>query len=475
MAWELSKPSDRGSEWTMAHSRIGFVTCVHPTFSLPSVFEFQDAAISGLRRAGCDVFASTPAKDPDNRSRIIQELKSGEIDLLLFFFCTWADEAMMLAIAQELKSIPLFLWALPYLDPAVPMPSPITGLTTTGCNLRRAERPFLYQIGNVTSDRLRAIARTARIASIVKKLQTAKFGIFGQNCPGAIDTECDDALLKQCLGITIMHGAVDDLIRAMDTASKDEALDLAKKITERIGRSEIALDQLANQCRLLLVMKAMVQTHRLDGFAVRCWPELRDQHQNTICLAMAEMAESGVVSACQADVTALITSFILTSLTGRPSCTLEITAYLEEQNALQLAHCGSAAASLASDSHRAVIRPHMRTGAGAVIEFPFQPRAVTIAKLLRPSESRLKMFVTRGEIMPAGDPMRGNVATVRVEPSPQKVIESILHYKVEHNLVLVYGDWMEDLMQLAQFTGIEILSAEDYQFAQFAGLEFLRP
>jgi L-fucose isomerase-like protein len=222
-------------------------------------------------------------------------------------------------------------------------------------------------------------------------------------------------------------------------------------------------------------MKALVREHQLSGFAVRCWPELRDQRKDTICLTMAEMAESGIVSACQADLTALITSYILTSLAGQPSCTLEITAYLEEQNALQFAHCGSAAVSLAQNEKGAVIRGHMRAGGGAVIEFPFKPKTVTIAKLLRPFESGMKMFVARGEVIPAGSVTRGTVATVRVEPSPAKFIESMLHFKVEHNLVMVYGDWTEDLAQIAQFTGIEILRAEDYQFAQFAGLEFLKP
>jgi L-fucose isomerase-like protein len=459
----------------MACPRIGFVTCIHPSFDIPSALEYQDAAISGLRDAGCDVLFPGIARNQNQSLKIIDALKAGDIDLLLFFFCSWTDEEMTLAIAEELRNTPLLLWALPYLDLAVPMPSPMTGLITTGSNLRRAERPFLYQVGKVTPDRIRASAQTARNASVVKRLQTAKFGIFGQNCPGTIDTQCDDSLLKKFLGISTIHGTMNDLIRARDAASQAEALQLAQRMTERIGRSEIMLNDLAIQCRLVLGMKALIEEHQLDGFAVRCWPEFRDHHQNAICLAMSEMAESGIVSACQADVTALATSFILTSLAGQPSCTLEITAYLEEKNALQLAHCGSAAASLAHHPNSAVIRRHMRTGGGAVVEFPFKQRTVTLAKLLRPAEKGMKLFLARGEVIPNDSDMRGNVATVRVQPSPQKVIESMLHYKVEHQLVLVYGDWMEDLMQLAQFTGIEVLSAEDYQFAQFAGLEFLKP
>jgi L-fucose isomerase-like protein len=441
----------------LAPPRIGFVTCIHPIYNLPSALQPRDAAIAALRDAGCEVIAPEVARNPLEAPRIIAELMAGDIDLLLFFFCTWVDEEMTFSIAQELKAIPLLLWALPYFDLSIPMPSPMTGITATGCILRRAGRPFLHQIGKVTPERARAIARIARNAAAVMKLREAKFGVFGQSCPGMLDTVCDDALLQKYLGVTTVRRAVEDVLRASDAASETEALQLARQLKGRTGQSEVVLNDLANQCRTLLGMKALIQEHQLNGFTVRCWPELRDQHKKTICLTMAEMADSGTVSSCEADLTALITSYILTCLAGQPSCTLEITAYLEEQDALQFAHCGSAAVSLARNPESAVIRRHMRTGTGAVIEFPFKPKMVTLAKLLRPFESGLKMFMARGEIIPTNTAMRGTVATVRVEPSPEQFVDSMLQYRVEHHLVLAYGDWTEDLTQFAQLTGIECL------------------
>ena len=115
-----------------------------------SVLQRRDDALRALRAAGCQVVAVDIGKDPQANSWIVDELKKTEIDLLLFFFCTWVDEEATLSIAQELRTTPLLLWALPYLDLTVPMPSPMTGITTTGCNLRRAERPFLHQIGEAT-------------------------------------------------------------------------------------------------------------------------------------------------------------------------------------------------------------------------------------------------------------------------------------------------------------------------------------
>jgi L-fucose isomerase-like protein len=170
---------------------------------------------------------------------------------------------------------------------------------------------------------------------------------------------------------------------------------------------------------------------------------------------MGELAESGVPSACEADLTALVTSYILTKLSGQPACCLEITALLEESQALQLAHCGAAAISLAGDGSKTAVRTHMRTGTGAALEFSFKPGIVTIAKLLRPAEGRLRMFVSRGEVIETKPEARGSVATIRVEPTPERFLDSMLRQAVEHHLILTYGDWTEDLRQFCQLAGIE--------------------
>jgi len=436
---------------------IGFVTCVHPLYDLPAVHRHQTEAIARLRAAGANVIAPAVARDPKDIPGIVDELKKGNINLLLFFFCTWVAEEITLSIAQELEKVPLLLWALPYFDLSIPMPSPMTGMTTTGCNLRRIGRSFLHQVSAVTPEGIQSVVRVARNASVLGRLRQARFGVFGSACPGMLDTRCDDLLLQQKLGLTIMRFDLQTLLQARQASSQEEAMQMALALKKRTGEGAVTLEILADQYRLYLGMSSLLQEHRLDGFSVRCWPELRDQHKTTICLTMAEMAEAGVATACEADLTALVTCYILSALTGQPSCTLEITAYLEQQNALQLAHCGLAAFSLAENPKHAKIQSHMRTGTGAMVEFGFKPGRVTLAKLLRPFDDALKMFVARGEVIPTPPETRGSVATVRVEPSAAQFLQTMLQNAVEHHLVIAYGDCTEDLGQAAQLAGIECI------------------
>lgn len=432
---------------------------MHPIYNFPSVVQTNKDAVSGLRAAGCNVIALDIARDPEKISEIIEELKQSRLDLLVFFFCTWVAEEIPLSIASELKDVPLLLWALPYFDRSIPMPSPMTGLTSTGCNLQRAGRIFVHRIGEVTADEIQAVARVARNAALVGKLREARFGIIGAPCPGMIDTACDDSELQTKFGFTTINLNIENLLKAVESSSEEEAHESARKLMARAGSCEVDPETVTEQYRLCLGMKALIQEHRLDGFSVRCWPELRDQHKLLICTTMAELAESGIVSACEADLTALATAFILTSISGQPCCTLEITAYLENQKALQMAHCGSASLSLNGDSGCAAIRSHMRTGTGALVEFGLKPGLATIAKLLRSRNGSYKLFVGRGEVIPTDPEVRGSVATVKTEPSPDQFLNTMLEHGVEHHLVIAYGDWTQDLMQFVRFADVEIIQS----------------
>jgi L-fucose isomerase-like protein len=355
--------------------------------------------------------------------------------------------------------IPLLMWALPYLDKETPIPSPMTGLTTSGCNLRRLGKPYVYQIGQVTPEKIEEAARTARVAAALRRLRRARFGLVGYPCPGMIDAGTDEALMQKAVGATAIHLDLDALLRTSEEASADDASQLAKELISRTGgMKQLAQEKVAEHYRLYLGMKALAERNRLDAFCVRCWPELRDQYKTTICLTLSQMAEAGVPCVCEVDLPALITAYILNQLAGTPTYCFDITGYLEEEGALQFAHCGSAALSLAQDPRQARIRGHMRTGAGAMLEFGFKEGEVTLAKLLRPIEGRVKMFVAKGEVTPTGEGIRGSVATVKVEPSPAAFIERMLREGVEHHPVMVYGDWMGDLTQFCELSGLELLT-----------------
>ena len=436
----------------MSHPRVGFVTCVHPFYDLPAVAESRERAIEELRRSGCEVVAAGIPRTSHDAVEAARQFRQADIDLAVLFFCTWVAEDITLALARELMDVPMLLWALPYLDRAVPMPSPMSGLVASGSNIRRLGKRFTYQIGAVDPESVRRAARAARVAAVVRGLRRARFGIVGYPCPGMVDVGVDEADLQKALGVTTVHLDLDGLLKSAEAASPAEALRAAERLP---GDREIAPERLAENLRLYVALKETVAHHQLDAYCVRCWPELRDQRKITPCAAHALMALDGVPSTCEVDLTALVTTYILSRLADAPAFNFDITAYLEEEDAIQLAHCGAAAPSLAEGPDEVRIRAHMRTGTGATVEFPFKRGPVTLAKLLRPSNGTLKCFVARGEAI-SSDGIRGSVATVKPEPSAAAFMDRVMREAVEHHIALVYGDWGSDLEMFCEFAGIHL-------------------
>lgn len=439
--------------------KIGFFTCVHPIYDLPPVAAQRQKAIDELQRIGCEVVAAETPRTVADAVAIAARLRESAIDVVLLFFCTWVAEEITLTLAGELRDVPLLIWALPYLDKDIPMPSPISGLVASGSNIRRSGKSFVYLVGPVTPEQVERVARAAGAGKVAGSLRRARFGMVGSACPGMLDVAVDEADLEKALGAAAVHIGLDALLETAQAASPAEAARAAGRlISQTGGLRDISEQTLADNLRLYVGIRELVERNRLDAYCLRCWPELRDRHKITPCAAHALMSEDGIPNSCEVDLPALITTYVLNRLAGTPAFNFDITAYLAEEDAIQFAHCGAAAPSLAGDPKNALIRSHMRTGTGATVEFPFPEGTATLAKLLRPQNGKLRLFVARGRVIPSGDGARGSIATVRPEPTAAAFLDKMMREAVEHHVALVYGDWSAELAHFCEFTGVEYFS-----------------
>ena len=388
----------------MIRPKIGLVTCVHPLYDLPAVAARRRDAIEGLRATGCEVMAADVPRSPADAIEAAAFLRRNGVDLVVLFFVTWVTEGVTLELARQLMDVPMLLWALPYLDRDIPMPSPMSGITASGSNIRRLGKRFAHVIGPVTPGVLEGIARAARVAAVAGSLRQARFGVVGTPCPGMLDVEADDSEFEKALGVTTVRfesgcarGGGADRFRVGIRARRGPPAAPSADFGPECDRPS-----LERNLQLYVALKEMVRAHNLDGYSVRCWPELRDGRKITPCTAHALLAEEGIPSTCEVDLPALIGAFVLARLADAPAFNFDITGYLEEEGAIQLAHCGAAAPQLAAEGVRPALRAHMRTGTGATLEFPFKTGPATLAKLMRPSGGKLKLFVAEG----AGDFIR---------------------------------------------------------------------
>jgi L-fucose isomerase-like protein len=441
----------------MRNPRVGFVACVHPLYEVPAAVEPRQAAIRALEAAGCEVMAAeTTPKTPLEARAAAASLRERDVDLVLLFFCTWVAEDVTLTLARELMDTPMLIWALPFLERTVPMPSPISGLVASASNIRRMGKRFAHMVGAVNPESVGNAVAAARAAAAARSLARARFGLIGGACPGMLDVGVDPTELQQALGATAVSLDLDTLLKASETAPPAEAAQAAERL-RATGQCAIGPERLLESLRLYSGLKQLAQRHALDGYAVRCWPELRDQRGITPCAAHSLLAEEGLANTCEIDLTALATTYLLSQLAAAPAFNFDITGFFEDEDAVQFAHCGAAARTLAASPEQVALRSHMRTGTGATVEFPFKTGPATLAKLLRPREGRWRLFAAAADVIPTEAGTRGSVALVRPRPSAQAFLDAMMREAVEHHVALVYGNWLRELEMFCQFSGVEYI------------------
>jgi len=125
-------------------------------------------------------------------------------------------------------------------------------------------------------------------------------------------------------------------------------------------------------------------------------------------------------------------------------------------------HCGNAPAALADGATPVVVREQaiMSQVAGpdkaqGAAEFQLHPGPVTLSRLVE-YDGAFKMLITRGEIIPSEDRLRGSWAWVRVNDL-SRLYRVLAEQGFTHHASMIHGDVADALDAFCRFTGIEVV------------------
>jgi L-fucose isomerase-like protein len=125
-----------------------------------------------------------------------------------------------------------------------------------------------------------------------------------------------------------------------------------------------------------VVLKEVIQVQRLDGLAVRCWPEFPQQFGLMPCATLGKLADDGFVCACEADMHGMVTMLALRWLTNTPPWLADVVALDQEANTVSLWHCGNASSCLAGEDDPITLTPHCNRKVGVAGNFALAARAI---------------------------------------------------------------------------------------------------
>jgi L-fucose isomerase-like protein len=313
-------------------------------------------------------------------------------------------------------------------------------------NLRQAGIPFSLTRQHVVHPldaSFRAdLGRFLAVCRVVRGLRRVRIGAIGAR-PGAFNTVRYSEKILERNGISV---TTVDLSEILGLAAKLESTHrrVVAKIDEIKAYASTAAvppAKLGQMARLGVVLDDFVAEQQLDATAIQCWTSLQKNHGCNVCTSMSMMSENLLPSACEVDVTGVLTMYAMQLASGTPSALVDWNNnYGTDEDKCVLFHCGNWAKSFLPDikvSNAPILGSTLgveNTWGALDGRTPGGP--LTFGRFTTDDTAGvMRAYVGEGEL--TNDELRtfGNRAVARV-PQLQKLLRYVCVEGFEHHVVM---------------------------------------
>ena len=439
---------------------IAFVSLARPTFDLPLAEKVTESVRQGLVDSGYHVSGSEGmVMDLAAAQRAAEALAGEAIDLLLILQATFADSTMISALAEATKA-PLLLWAVPEKPTGGRLRlNSLCGINLAGHALNLRGRNYAYAYAHPDDEAVYGQIRDLTLAGrAARTLQAACIGLVGEHPEGMDTCRFDAAALDDLFGVRISPIGLTGLFEQMDEIPAADLEKLRIKIEPSLPNlNEMDTAALNGTLSAYAVLDGMARDHEIDGYAIRCWPEIFEQKNCAACGAMSLLNDSAIPSSCEADVNGTVTQLILQAISDDPTFDCDVVSVDPEQDHVIIWHCGKAPFSMADPTVQIEAGLHSNRKVPLVMEFPLKPGRITAARLSQ-ANGQLTLVVGAGEMLAAPKSFSGTSGVVRFDRPAGEVLDTILDSGLEHHLAITYGDYVPALIAFAKIFDLPILN-----------------
>ena len=309
-------------------------------------------------------------------------------------------------------------------------------------------------VSHPTSDSFkRDLQKFLGVCRVVNGLRGVRLGAVGAR-PGAFNTVRYSEKILERHGISVTTVDLSEIIGAANKLDAS-ALSVVSKLKEITGYAPapgVPNEKLVQMAKMGVVLTDWVGANHLDATAIQCWTSVQQNFGCNVCTLMSMMSEKFMPSACEVDVTGVLTMYAMQLAGGTPAALVDWNNnYADDDDKCVLFHCGNWAKSFLPDikiSNAPILGSILgientygaldgRTPAG-----PLTYGRITTAD----AEGKIRCYVGEGEL--TNDELKtfGNRAVAKV-PNLQKVLRHVCEKGFEHHVVMTQSHSAEILAE----------------------------
>ncbi|MEY3000125.1 MAG: hypothetical protein RL648_339 [Verrucomicrobiota bacterium] len=280
------------------------------------------------------------------------------------------------------------------------------------------------------------------VCRVIKGLRHLRIGAVGAR-PGAFNTVRYSEKILERNGISVTTIDLSEILGAAQKIGGDSER-LQTKVEEIRAYADTRLvphDRLLQMARLGVVLDDFIAANDIDATAIQCWTSVQANHGCNICTSMSMMSESFLPSACEVDVTGVLTMYAMQLASGKPSALVDWNNnYGTDPDKCVLFHCGNWAKSFL-DEAKISTAPILGTSVGVentygAMEGRTPAGLLTFGRITTDDlHGKIRAYIGQGSL--TNDPLNtfGTRAVAHV-PNLQRLMRHVCSEGFEHHVVM---------------------------------------
>jgi L-fucose isomerase-like protein len=280
------------------------------------------------------------------------------------------------------------------------------------------------------------------VARVVQGLRKVRIGAVGAR-PGAFNTVRYSEKILERHGISVTTVDLSEILGAAAKLGEADKRVVSKidEIKAYANATAVPPAKLVQMARLGLVLDDFVAANHLDATAIQCWTSVQANHGCNVCTSMSMMSENFMPSACEVDVTGVLTMYAMQLASSSPSALVDWNNnYGTDPDKCVFFHCGNWAKSFLPDI-KILNAPILGSTLGVentwgALDGRTPATPLTYGRITTDDVAgKIRTYVGQGEL--TNDELKtfGNRAVARV-PKLQKLMHHVCREGFEHHVVM---------------------------------------
>ena len=280
------------------------------------------------------------------------------------------------------------------------------------------------------------------VCRVVNGLRGVRLGAVGAR-PGAFNTVRYSEKLLERHGINVTTVDLSEILGKANKLDANAAAVKAKlaEITGYAPAPGVPAEKLSQMAKMGVVLTEWMDANAIDATAIQCWTSVQENFGCNVCTLMSMMSEKFLPSACEVDVTGVLTMYAMQLAGGTPAALVDWNNnYADDDDKCVLFHCGNWAKSFLPDIKIAtapilgsILGVENTYGAleGRTPAGPLTYGRITTAD----ADGKIRCYVGEGELTNDKLDTFGNRAVAKI-PRLQKLMQHVCKEGFEHHVVM---------------------------------------